>query len=192
MIEKIEQIDRAAFVFLNKHHSAFFDFIFYWASNRWIWIPFYAFLAWFLYRKFPKQIILILFCAALLITLSDQLASSVIKNLVLRLRPCHDPELSSQVHLVNGYCGGLYGFVSSHAANSFSLFGFISMLCGSGNRNLKWVLLAWAVLVSYSRIYLGAHFPGDVLGGMVLGLLLSILIFGIYRFASRRIYVNNT
>jgi len=186
-MEKIAQIDRSALLFLNHLHNSFFDFIFYWASNRLVWIPLYAFLAILIYRKYPHRFFRILLAIAVLITLSDQLSSSVIKILVMRLRPCHDPVISADVHLVYGYCGGLYGFVSSHASNSFALTVFIWLLMGRSNRSLMILLFAWTMLVSYSRIYLGAHFPGDVLCGMALGGILAFLIFRLLQFIESRL-----
>lgn len=147
----------------------------YWVSNKWIWIPFYAILAYRLYKEHPEHFFSMLIFIAIAIALSDQLSSAVIKNSVMRLRPCHDPSISSGVHLVNGYCGGMYGFVSSHASNAFALFSFLFFLLKRKNKKLHWIILSWAILVSYSRIYLGAHFPGDVLCGALLGFLLGFI-----------------
>src|SRR6188768_1790291 len=92
----------------------------YWASNRFIWIPLYAFMLWLIIKRFRKKTYLILVLVAGMITVSDQVSSSLIKNSVQRIRPCHDPEIKSSIHLVNGICGGKYGYFSSHASNSWA------------------------------------------------------------------------
>src|SRR5580704_12824529 len=125
MLEQLKSLDTSLFLFINSKHNSFFDFIMYWASDRWIWIPFYAVLLYFLFKSFGNKAVFILLLIGIMITLSDQLSSAVIKDLVKRPRPCHDESLIDKVHLVNGYCGGAYGFVSSHASNSFALSLFL-------------------------------------------------------------------
>lgn len=181
MPEELISLDKNLFLFFNHHHNTVLDFLMYWASNKWIWIPFYAFLAFRLYKEYPQRFFSILVFVAVTITVSDQLSSSVIKNSVMRLRPCHDPSMASDVHLVYGYCGGMYGFVSSHAANAFALFSFLFFILSEKYKKLKWIIFCWAIIVSFSRIYLGAHFPGDVVGGALLGLILGFIMFKIYK-----------
>lgn len=188
MLESLNSFDKELFIFLNHQHSAVFDFLMYWASNRWIWIPFYALLAFYVYREFPKRFILILVFIAAVIALSDQAASGLLKTWVMRLRPCHDPSIAADVHLVNGYCGGQYGFVSSHASNAFALFSFLFFLVRKKNRLISPIALVWAIVVSYSRIYLGAHFPGDVICGALLGIGIGYLCWKTYILISETVY----
>lgn len=169
------------FLFLNGKHNAFFDPIMYWASNKLFWFPFYALLIFLLIRWFRRRSILILVCTALLITLSDQLSSHLIKNLVKRLRPSHEPALAGLVHLSKAGHGGMYGFVSSHAANCFALVVFLSLILDRRYRWLKYILAFWALLVSYSRIYVGVHYPGDVLCGALLGAGIGYVVSVFYR-----------
>src|SRR5262245_468889 len=124
MFETLKALDEKLLLAMNGSHTPALDWFFFWMSEKWIWIPLYAWLLLLYYRSFPGKILHVILAAALLIALSDQVASGVLKNLVHRLRPCHVPGLAEKIHLVNGYCGGTYGFVSSHAANSFALATF--------------------------------------------------------------------
>lgn len=179
MLDELKNIDADLFIFINSHHNNFFDFIMYWASDKLIWIPFYIALALILLKHYNKQFFFMIFFIGILIATSDQL-SVLIKDFVQRLRPSHEPALQNMVHLVRNYSGGDFGFVSSHAANSFALITFLHLVCDEKMRWLKFVMVPWAVLVSYSRVYLGVHYPLDVLAGWFLGILLGILIYYFY------------
>ncbi|MCF8364980.1 MAG: phosphatase PAP2 family protein [Bacteroidales bacterium] len=174
MIETLNHIDTQVFIFLNSQHNSFFDFLMYWISNKYVWIPFYAFLIYLIIKKYKKQSWLILLLIAILITASDQL-SVFMKNYFQRPRPCHQDELQALVHLVNNKCGGAYGFVSSHASNSFALAVFLIPFFKPNYRHFSFLILSWALLVAYSRIYLGVHFPGDIIGGALTGMLLGYI-----------------
>jgi undecaprenyl-diphosphatase len=175
MLKYLQTLDEKSFLFLNGKHNAFFDVIMYWASNQFVWIPLYITLFIFLLHRYKKAAWYILICVGLMITASDQLSSGLIKNLVERPRPSHAVSLAGQVHLSDAGPGGEYGFVSSHAANTFALVIFLSLVLPREQRPLKYLLTGWAMLVSYSRIYNGVHYPGDVLGGILLGALLAFL-----------------
>ena len=180
----LSEADTNLFLALNGMHSDFFDTVMYWVSNRWIWIPFYALIFFRLMRIDRKNIFRILIAAVLLITVSDQLSSGVIKKSVERPRPCHEAAIAEQVHLVKNYCGGKFGFVSSHAANCFALLTFLFLILKGKDRRMMQLVFIWAVVVSYSRIYLGVHYPGDVICGGLSGALLGKIFSLIYfRFA---------
>ena len=172
MFEHLISLDQRLFLWLNEKHNGFWDPIMYWASDQWIMIPLYGFLSYWLYRRYRRFALYFVLWIALLITFSDQ-ASSHLKDWVCRPRPSHDPHLAGLVHLSDAGPGGEYGFVSSHAANCFALCVFLGLLLPQRDRPLKFLLLGWALLVCYSRIYNGVHYPGDVLGGMLLGSLLG-------------------
>lgn len=194
MFELLKSADKELFLFLNGMHNSFLDFIMYWASDRFVWIPFYILLLIILINEFGKKAIFILILVASMITVSDQFSSTIVKNSVKRLRPCHNPEIESMVHLVNGVCGGSYGYFSSHASNTSALALFLILILRKTSKKeimitkrmqvkkplLFAVLILFPLFVSYSRIYLGSHYPFDVFTGIVFGSLLSFIFAQIF------------
>lgn len=181
-MHKINELDTRLFLYLNGKHNAFFDPVMYWTSHKLFWIPFYALLVYIIIKEYKRNSLHIFVAIAILITLCDQISSHLIKQCVKRLRPSHDPALEGLVHLSAAGPGGKYGFVSSYAANAFGLAVFLILLLPKRYNVLKWVLLFWACLVSYSRIYVGVHYPADVVAAGVLGAMLAYLVFLVYRY----------
>lgn len=144
-------------------------------TGKWIWIPLYLFILGWLIRDYRWKALVLLAFIVLLITLSDQSSVQLFKQVFQRLRPCHDPRIADLVHTVHGKCGGKYGFVSSHAANSFAIAVFSLLLIR--NRYYTLSIIIWASLVSYSRVYLGVHFPGDIIGGAILGMFVGFIVY---------------
>jgi undecaprenyl-diphosphatase len=136
-------------------------------SSTFIWIPLYLVLLFFIFRKLKWKAVITLVLLILMVLLSDQGSVHFFKNVFMRLRPCHEPALADLVHLVNGKCGGRYGFISSHAANTFALAMFMGLFFKKPGATVFFFL--WASIVSYSRIYLGVHYPFDILGGALWG-----------------------
>jgi undecaprenyl-diphosphatase len=185
-INSIKEFDTQLFLFLNSKHNTFFDFVMYWASNRLVWIPLYLFFCFLAYKQTGKHIWLVILAAFLLIALSDQVSNHVFKNTFLRYRPCHNLVIQDKVH-VNGDCGGTYGFVSSHAANTFALAVFLSLFFRKRINYFALFIFLWAAFVSYSRIYNGVHYPADVAVGAIIGILIGYLVFIGYRTINLRL-----
>ena len=181
MLDYLDALDKRLFLFLNGKHNGFFDVIMYWASNQYFWIPLYLVLLVWLIRRFRKSAWYFIITVILLETASDQLSSNLIKDWVRRPRPSHTASLAPFIHLSAAGPGGQYGFVSGHASNSFALAVFLILTLPPGNQKMKYALAAWALLVSYSRIYNGVHYPGDVLCGALLGTLLALIAATLFR-----------
>jgi undecaprenyl-diphosphatase len=180
----VEQLDQRLFLFLNSINSPFWDKVMNFMSLVVVWIPMYLAILIFLAIRYKKRFWVILLFIILAVVLSDQ-TSVLIKNIFDRPRPCHESSLQGLVHLVNGRCGGMYGFVSSHATNSFTV-ALLSLLLIRNNWYTLFIII-WASAVSYSRIYLGVHYPGDVFVGVLLGTFIGWRVFKIYEIFDKRI-----
>lgn len=121
--------------------------------------------------------------------MGDRISVMAFKDVFQRFRPCHNPDIASLVHLVDG-CGGKFGFVSSHAANSFALALFTGLLLRKHYKYILPIMLFWAALVSYSRIYVGVHYPGDILGGAILGTVIGIFVYWLMKIVNKRFNLN--
>ncbi|MDN5213958.1 phosphatase PAP2 family protein [Fulvivirgaceae bacterium BMA12] len=179
MIDSLLALDEAFFLFLNGLHQDWLDPIMFAISGKLEWIPLYLFIIIRLIYKYKQAGLIALVALIITIILTDQVTSGFMKPFFGRLRPTHDPELSALVHIINGYRGGLYSFASSHASNSFALVTFLWLTLRHRER---WVgyLFIWASIVAYSRIYLGVHFPADVIVGALVGILMANLVFKVY------------
>lgn len=179
----LERLDQQLFLFLNSLNSPFCDQIMHAISGKLIWAPLYLAILITIGIKYRKKFFIILVFIILGVILADQF-SVIIKNIVQRLRPCYEPSLQGLVHTVRGECGGLFSFVSSHAANSFNV-ALLSLLF-IRNRWFSAGIIIWALVVGYSRIYLGVHYPGDVICGSVLGALTGWSVYMLYNIFDKK------
>jgi undecaprenyl-diphosphatase len=189
MLERLNALDTDLFLRLNSFHSPFFDKVMWFISGRIEWLPLYLILIGYIIYRYRWKSVAILVALILGVALADQLAVKAFKEVFQRFRPTHNPEIQNLVHIVNGYRGGNYGFVSNHAANTFALAVFLCFLFR--NKFFGAFILVWATIVSYSRIYLGVHYPGDVFGGALLGALIAWLVYLIYLKVDHRLYKNS-
>jgi undecaprenyl-diphosphatase len=178
IINSLANFDRQLLLTLNQHHSPFWDNFFWLVTNTITWIPLYVAIFYTVVKRYDKKSWLPLLSIILVIVLCDQISTNVFKEGIERLRPSHEPDMEGMLHLLAGKKGGKFGFVSSHAANSFGLALFAILLFR--NRLFSMLIVTWAALNSYSRIYAGLHYPGDVIGGMLLGLTIALSLFLIF------------
>lgn len=187
IIDTLKKLDTEIFMFCNSRHNMLWDTIMSWASGKYMWIPLYAFLFYLVFKFVGKRVGLVIIAIVLMIVISDQTSVHLFKNVFMRYRPCHNLELQALVH-VNGSCGGQYGFISSHAANTFALAMFLSLFFCNRIRSFGWYIFAWAGFVSYSRVYNGVHYPADIAVGAIVGMIIGWVIFKLYRLVNERLH----
>ena len=188
-------IDQQWLLAINGWHSEWADILMWYISKSTTWLPLYALLVGLIVYRFgilsPSlcregrrgssllRVLIILAGFAVAVGVSDFVSSGIIKPWVCRLRPTHEPALAGMLHLVNGYTGGLYGFVSSHAANTMACALLFALLYR--NKYATVGLMLWVALNCYSRMYLGVHYPADIIGGLAIGAMMATLTYGMVR-----------
>lgn len=185
MIEQFKTWDEELFLLLNSYHFPWLDEVAFQLSQTIVWFPFYALLIYFIYKVEPKNSWWVFGGVALTILISDQVTSGLMKPFFERLRPCHDERWEGIIHNY-GRCGGLFGFASSHAANTFGLAVFLNLKMRGKLRFLPWLFL-WATVISYTRIYLGVHYPLDILIGGLVGAAAGWISWFVIVFVKREI-----
>lgn len=197
MFEELTHIDQQWLLAINGCHAPWADTLMWIISGKLTWLPLYAILIFLIFIRCKKRgwlmALIVIVAVAGSAGLADVISSGIIKHAVCRLRPTHEPALEGLIHIVNGYTGGQYGFVSSHAANtmacalSFSLFWvYTSDNKKRAHLTVTLPLMVWVALNCYSRMYLGVHYPGDIIGGLVVGVIVALVLF----LGVRRVFPN--
>lgn len=185
MLQQIIDLDTSWFLFFNGIRADWADPIFYWLSNTFVWIPLYLLVIFLIIRKWKKKAITILLFLALTVTANDQ-TCNYLKRTIGRLRPSHDPKLSEMVQLVEKsdgklYRGGKFSFPSGHASNSIILVFYFLFFVKPRQKWSIGLIIAWSLLMAYTRLYLGVHYPLDLLFGFIMGSCFSLLSIWIWK-----------
>ena len=175
----MQQLDQYVLFFLNGFHNQFFDVFFWYATDKIYYLPLYFIAVWLAYKQFGKKIWILLLFVILTVLLTDQICDFLKNTFFCRLRPTRNPDIASLIHTVNGYKGEIYGFPSAHACNTFGIAVFLYRIMRPKRWGFTLAVFVWAVIMSYSRIYLGVHYPFDILCGVALG---SSIGFGVSLF----------
>jgi undecaprenyl-diphosphatase len=178
-MEQILEWDKQLLLWLNSFHLPWLDPVMRLLTETMVWIPFYIFLAYLIFKNYKKEGWFILIGVAIALFLADQTANFM-KFYFARLRPSNELKLQDLVHVVGNYRGGKYGFASGHAANTFAVAFLLWLVL---KKYYRWAVLIflWAIFMCYTRIYLGVHYPGDIIVGALLGILCGGVSFLIYR-----------
>lgn len=181
LLSMLKTMDTMVFLTVNSHHNAYFDSVMWLVSGKLIWVPMYVSLFFVLLKNYSYKVVFaILLAIGVVILFTDSFTAQVIRPWVCRLRPSNlDNPMSSMVHVVDGYRGGAYGFPSNHASNTWGLAFFITFLFR--RYKLTFFFFLWALLVCYSRMYLGVHYFGDLLIGGLLALAGASTVFYVFR-----------
>jgi undecaprenyl-diphosphatase len=187
-ITSLIQHDQQLFLWLNGFHAPWADTMMYWVTYKYTWIPLYLLLITLTIRAEGKKSIAIIVTVLVAVLIADKITSGMMKPYFARYRPCHEPTLAGLVHEVAG-CGGQFGFASSHASTSFALATvWFSLLYRKVN--FMWLLLMWAAFYSYSRVYVGVHYPGDIFVGALVGILTGLGCIRLYYIFLEKYYRN--
>ncbi|MCE6987873.1 phosphatase PAP2 family protein [Dyadobacter sp. CY323] len=183
-IDTLIHSDQELFLSLNGWHYPWLDTVMYWITYKYTWVPMYLVLIFLSIKPNAKKGLGILVTVIIAVVIADKITSGIMKPYFIRFRPCHEPDLKGMVHQVTG-CGGLYGFASSHASTSFAVaMTWFALL--RGQVRYIGILFFWAALYSYSRVYVGVHYPADIFVGALVGLLTGVICTQAYYFFLRR------
>ncbi len=175
MLDWLRRLDLNLLFALNHHHTPLWDWLMWQFSGNLLWLPLYFFVLFVFIKSFHRQSIWIILLVILAIGTSDFSSVHLFKETIKRLRPCHNPFLMGQIVLVHNHCGGLYGFFSSHASNTFTLATIASLLVRK--KYFTAMMFLWAIIVSISRVYMGVHYPSDIMAGACWGMIIGLLFY---------------
>nr|WP_295922492.1 phosphatase PAP2 family protein [uncultured Dyadobacter sp.] len=187
-VDTLIRSDQELFLWLNGMHTPWLDTVMYWVTYKFTWIPLYVFLIALTIRAEGKKGVFMIIAVILAVVVADKITSGLMKPYFLRFRPCHEPTLQGLVHVVTD-CGGSYGFASSHASTSFSLAIVWFSLLRRKVPNMA-LIFGWSLVYAYSRVYVGVHYPLDILVGALVGLLTGYCFVQLYYIFLKRYYLN--
>lgn len=186
MLEQLIHYDEELFLLINQASSnSFFDWLMPILRNPYTWAPLYLFLIIFLIRQYKKRGIIMLVFFISTFALSDSISSSIIKPHVMRIRPCNNIAFKEQVKL-RVKCGTGYSYPSSHATNHFALGLYLLCIFYKRWKHIIWLSLGWAASISFAQIYVGVHYPGDILAGAVLGTIIGLFTANVFLYFQPR------
>lgn len=187
MLDQIIQYDIELFLFLNNLGTETWDGFWMFYTYKFNWIPFYALLLFLIYKHIGKQKTLVLLVIIVaMVTFTDQI-TNLFKDGFERLRPCHNEDIQSVMRIVKEGCGGRFGFFSGHASNSMAVAVLVGLLLRNKYKNLIFLLLIWSFAMAYSRIYIGVHYPLDIICGMTFGALSGFMFYKLHGIFSKRL-----
>jgi undecaprenyl-diphosphatase len=182
MFDKLELLDRELFLAINGFHAPIFDSLMYYVSQIWVFAPVFVYWLYMVFNRYGiKKLLILLGFLSLLVVLTDQ-TSNITKHAIKRYRPTHNLEIQSQVHIVNDYKGGMYGFFSGHSTNTFGVAMLLFLIFSKESMVFRAFFFAWAGITAYSRIYLGVHYPSDIFVGFIVGLFWGYVVYRLIQY----------
>ena len=185
-MDQLSAIDTDLFLYLNGLHIDWLDKVMVLITDMWVWLPLYLLLIYWTVKQYGKRCWWVFLAIGVVVLCSDQLSAHVCKPLFQRLRPCYNTDLQDVIYLPKGLAGGKYGFVSSHAANTFAIATFLTPALRHYRPWAGFALYLWAFISSYSRIYIGYHYPGDIICGAILGVLVGLIFWKLFLVFQRK------
>ena len=186
VMDYFSNLDSDLFLYLNGLHVGWMDKVMMLITDMWIWLPLYLLLIYWTVKQYGKRSWWVFLAIGVVVLCSDQLSSHVFKPVFQRLRPCFNEDFEGLIHLPKGLAGGKYSFTSSHAANTFAIATFMNAALRKFQPWAAITLFSWAFISSYSRIYIGFHYPGDILCGAILGVLVGMVIWKVFQLVVAR------
>ncbi len=185
MIETLLEYDKDLFLFLNNLGSPTWDGFWLAYTTKWYWAPFYLLLLYLMFKKYDKKVFLIIVISAILMVAFTDQVTNLFKDGFERFRPCREESLKGLMRMVKDYCG-TFGFFSGHSSNSMAVAIFTGLLLKPYYKYLVFVLLFWAALMAYSRVYIGVHYPLDIVCGMIFGALSGFMFYKLKGYLEKR------
>ena len=190
-MEAVSAIDSKLFLFLNGLHTDWMDKFMVLITDMWAWFPLYILLICWTVKQYGKRCWWVFLAIGVVVLCSDQISSHLFKPLFHRLRPCFNKDFEGIIHLPKGLAGGRFGFTSSHAANTFAIAAFVTPVLSKYRPWQAIALFLWAIISSYSRIYIGYHYPGDIIVGSILGLLVGFVFWKMFQNMQKKAGIQN-